>query len=86
MNNIKNACQVIIQSLVWCFRLALISLAFVSGNSLAQQWAAATPNDITLARGHKFGYQPTLSFCIERDATTGNFQVFNANQARCDRV
>lgn len=86
MNNIKNGCQAINCLLIWFKHLALITLAFLSGNCLAQHWGAPLPNDITLPHGQKLGYQPTLSFCIERDNATGNFHAFNANQARFNQI
>lgn len=86
MNNIKNACQQIKSPLVYFYRLVLLILSIVSGNCLAQEWGVQTPNDITLPHDQKLGYQPTLSFCIERDTETGNYQALNANQARFNQV
>ena len=86
MNNIKNAYRQIKCPLMSVCRLFLISLGLTSGNCFAQLWDAPAPNDITLPQDQKLGYQPTISFCIERDAATGNFHAFNANQARFNRV
>ncbi|WP_414729688.1 hypothetical protein [Zhongshania aliphaticivorans] len=86
MNNIKNGCQTIKYRFTLCKQLALITLAVSSGNCLSQHWGVPTPNDITLPHDQKLGYQPTVRFCVERDKDTGNFQAFNANQARFNRV
>lgn len=61
-------------------------MAYPSGNCQTARLEPPPRYDIALPQHHKPGYQPSLSFCIERDATTGNFLAVNANQARFNRV
>ncbi|WP_373082981.1 hypothetical protein [Zhongshania sp.] len=61
-------------------------LVYTSGNCQTQRWGPPPEHDITLPHHQKLGYQPSLSFYIERDAATGNFQAVNANHARFNRV
>ncbi|MDF1691998.1 MAG: hypothetical protein P1U47_06485 [Zhongshania sp.] len=86
MNNIKNAYQTTKKYLTWIKSLAVIALGLVSLSSVAENWGSQPQNDMTLPHGQKLGYQPTLSFCIERNTISGNFQAINANQARFNQV
>ncbi|CAA0087481.1 Uncharacterised protein [Zhongshania aliphaticivorans] len=86
MNNIKNAYACFKQCVSKWQYLVLLSLGLASCNAMADAWGKETVNDITLPRNQKLNYQPTISFCIERNVNTGKFQAFNANQARFNRV
>jgi len=86
MNNIKNAYQSAKTHFIWLKSLAAIALGLISLTSVAENLGSQPQNDITLPHGQKLGYQPTVSFCIERDTVSGNFQAINANQARFNQV
>ncbi|WP_269620077.1 hypothetical protein [Zhongshania sp. BJYM1] len=86
MNNIKNAYACLTHCVSKLHYLILLSCGLMPCAAFSDTWGRESVNDITLPLNQKLSYQPTISFCIERDEATGNFQAFNANEARFNRV
>ena len=86
MNNIKNARACLTHCLSKLHYLILLSCGLLPCAVYADDWGKESANDITLSRHEKLNYHPTITFCIERDESTGKFQAINANQARFNRV
>ncbi|MBW2941683.1 hypothetical protein [Zhongshania aquimaris] len=86
MNNIKNVCTCLIQYVSKLHYLILLGCGLLPCTAFGDNWGKESVNDITLPRHEKLSYRPTITFCIERDESTGKFQAFNANQARFNRV
>lgn len=86
MNNIKNVYACLTHYLSKLHYLILLACGLMPCAVLSDNWGEESVNDFTVPKGQKLNYRPTISFCIERDETTGKFQAFNANQARFNRV
>lgn len=86
MNNIKNAYTCLTHYVSKLHYLIMLSCGLMPCAAFSDTWGQETVNDVTVAHSQTLNYRPTISFCIERDETTGNFQAFNANQARFNRV
>ncbi|MGJ8686633.1 MAG: hypothetical protein ACSHWQ_04085 [Spongiibacteraceae bacterium] len=61
--------------------LSITSLMF-AGLCNANQYNDSFGGELTLPQEHKIGYRPSMAFCIEKNAATGNYQAYSANQAR----
>lgn len=66
--------------------LFLLTCGLTPGTAVGDNWATESVNDITPPKNEQLTYRPTISFCIKRNQTTGQFQAFNANQARFKRI
>lgn len=86
MNNIKNAYACLTLWVSKYHYLFLLTCGLIPCTAIGGDWDTESINDITLPKNQQLNYRPTISFCIERDKTTGKFQAFNANQARFNRV
>lgn len=86
MNNIKNAYACLKHWINKYQCLFLLTCGLIPCTTVAGVWDTESINDITPSKNEKLNYRPTISFCIERDQTTGQFQAFNANQARFNRI
>ncbi|MFT7404560.1 hypothetical protein [Zhongshania sp.] len=86
MNNIKNAYACLNHWISKYHCLLLLTCGLIPGTAVGDNWASESVNDITPPKDEQLTYRPTISFCIERNQTTGQFQAFNANQARFNRI
>lgn len=65
--------------------LSVTSLAF-AGMCNANPFSDSYGGELTLPQEHKIGYRPSMAFCIEKNATTGNYQAYSSTQARFNQV
>ena len=86
MYNIKNAYACLKHCLSKIHYLLLVACGLLPCSAFSSDWGTDTMNDVTVAKSQKLNYRPTISFCIERDETTGKFHAFNTDQARFNRV
>lgn len=68
------------------FRRAAVAIAALVCAGVQADQAYSNGGELTLPADYQPGYQPTLRFCIERDATTGDFIALNASEARFNRI